>query len=344
MIKTITFILLSLTFIPSYAGEFTGSLTLKHPSYFFGSSSEISGNIDVISDSLSINTFSIYGTAANATIIELLQPGTYTRDHTLASGATISRTGTIPAGNLGAYIVIESNSNSYQVYAAWTVSQDSKIFTNVRLAENTLIGGTLNGSVMSINYALPADAATVSVSIVDGSTHECSQVGGAMVSFNASSTLIGDIQVDRIDWDLDGTFFTSGVNVSKLISLGTHTVTATSTASNGTQDSDTVTVIVRDTTPPLLDILFVDELGNSVTSASAGDVKIEFNATDICDPAPIVTNGSAAPVMNTFDGDIISIDSQSGAVSLPTSAVRVTATARDISGRTSTSSSLLNFE
>jgi len=344
MIKIISFILLSLILTPSYAGEFTGSLTLKHPSYFFGSSSPISGNIDVISDSLTINTFSIYATTANATIIELLQPGTYSRDHTLASGATISRTGTIPAGKLGAYLVIESNSHSYQVFAAWTVSQDSKIFTNVRIPENTLVGGTLNGSVLSINYALPADAATVSVSIVGGSTHECSQPAGTTVTFNASSTLIGDIQVDRIDWDLDGTFFTSGVNASTLIPLGTHTVTATSTASNGMQDSDTVTVIVRDTTPPLLDISFVDELGNSVTSASAGDVKIEFNATDICDPAPIVSNGSAVPVMNTFDGDIISIDSQTGAVRLPTSAVRVTATARDSSGRASTSSSLLNFE
>ncbi len=345
MKKIICICTLMLMSIYAQATELNGKVSIKSPGYFFGSSSAVSASMDVAANTFTMSGFSIYGIDATATT-ELLQPGTYTRSYVLSStGETITRTGTIPADSIGIYMVISSGTDEYQAFVAWKISgTDTTTLSNISLPENKLIGGSLDGAKIAINLESPASSITVTVNVANGNTQECAQTGGTVVTLNATTTLTGIAILDRIDWDLDGTIIAQGASVSPFISLGTHTLTATATTTAGLVNTDTLTLTIQDTTAPSLTISFIDSLGNAVSNAANGDIQLSFTATDICDQAPAVINGSAIPITNVVDGDVISIDGVTGDVRLPTTGVEVRATSIDASGRTSNARSVLSIQ
>ncbi len=336
-----TFILMFISFY-AQATELNGTFAIKSPNYYFGSSSAVSANIDVVGNTFTMGDFKIYGVLATATA-ELLQPGTYTRTYVKSTGEVVTRTATIPSGATGVYLVISTNSNEYQAYIAWSISADGTTYSNIKIPGNTLIGGTLDGANIKVDLQSPPSSISVVINAPGGNTQECNQPGGTIVALDATTTLTGTAIVDRVDWELDGSLIAQGVSISQFIPLGVHTVSATGVTTTGLTDTATMTLTINDTTAPDLTIAFIDEFGNSVTTSS-GNVQISLTATDICDPAPTVINSSATPITNVIDGDVIAIDSLTNNVQLPTTGVEVTANAVDASGRTSFARAILNIQ
>ena len=94
---------------------------------------------------------------------------------------------------------------------------------------------------------------------------------------------------------------------------------------------------------PVVDITFIDRNGQEVSSASLGAVEVRLNATDVCDEAPTVS-GTATPVMEVVDGDIIKINRMQDDIHIPTTAIEVRATGRESSGNVSSAMKTLLIE
>lgn len=108
------------------------------------------------------------------------------------------------------------------------------------------------------------------------------------------------------DFDSDGIFDASGVVVTRVYPLGTHTATLKVTDRAGESDTDTVTINVVDTTPP--EILSVTVTPSVLWSPNHKEVPIvvTVQAQDIGDAAPlasIVGITSNEPVNGLGDGD-----------------------------------------
>ena len=107
---------------------------------------------------------------------------------------------------------------------------------------------------------------------------------------------------------------------------------------------DSIPVTVRDTTPPNLDVAFINKAGDPITSiGSKGRVMTRISPSDICDPSP-VTEGTAVPVFGVADGDTIRIKpGKISAVKLPTTAIELSASATDASGNSATGMAVLSI-
>lgn len=341
--------------LPKYAAAEYITGTINILGGFFPVSTTFSGDIDTLSETIAIDQASILGAPYTTLTSEYLVPGAYTRTHNVTGGGTITRTATIPSGTIGAYFVIKKDGDESQLFNAWTVSADGTTFTNQPISGDTWIGGNYNGRRVVYEFAKtpppPPPPATidVQVSMIAGPDYECSQTGGHTVTgINASVTEYDGAALDFVQWDLDGeiigvgqdttTFAPSGI----FMSLGAHTITATAFAIDGASNSSSVDIQVNDTVAPTLEIQFLDLLGNPVTIASAGDYQVHYVAFDVCD-ASVDVVGSATPVLQVLEGDVIGIIS-SNDVKLPTTAIRVNAVATDDSGRSTSASAILNIQ
>lgn len=327
---------------PAYAQTLeNGFLTVYEG--FFGFSGRLTGNIDTIGGTLQLNPvgFAFYSASFLAT--ELLGPGTYARTHNNTTGGTISRTGTIPAGKTGAYFVISIDGNEYQIFNAWSVSADGLSYKNYNIGTNKAIGGTLNGNRLYTSFSFPAPpppSLDLTVNMVGGLDQECNEAGGSTITANTAVVTDGGAILDRVEWWLDGVYQGDGSSKSLFIPLGGSSIDVIAYATDGvTSDAEVLPVTITDTLQPSLDIFFIDSSGNEVTTVQLGDYAIRFNVSDVCDPFPVVS-GSAKPVMEVFDGDIITINSSIDVV-LPTTAIEVTATAADVSGRSTVAQKVL---
>jgi len=105
-----------------------------------------------------------------------------------------------------------------------------------------------------------------------------------------------------------------------------------------------VTVEVRDTTRPDLEVAFLNRDGEPITSIDAGNrVTTHIVATDVCDSDP-VTEGAAVPVFAVSDGDTIRIQrGNTNTVKLPTTAIELSANAADASGNNATGMAVLSI-
>jgi hypothetical protein len=140
-------------------------------------------------------------------------------------------------------------------------------------------------------------------------------LAGTTVTLDGSgSTDDGRLQPLTYTWYEGGDALGTGVTLSYTFSLGTHTVTLAVDDAEFS-DSDDVTITVIDTTLPTLDVA---DITAEQTSAEGTPVDIPAVATDICDPAPVVTH----------DGLTI----------YPLGETTVTFTATDASGNSTTSS------
>ncbi|MBI5461992.1 MAG: hypothetical protein HY941_07380 [Gammaproteobacteria bacterium] len=332
---------LMFVFLSSHAVQVTG--TLKVTGGYIASSAPVNGAIDIAANTLSIGPSAIFGQATTFLVSELLAPGTHTRSYTTTSGATLTRTATIPTGEVGGYLVIQTYGTWYQVFNAWTVSPDGTTFTPVDFPGNTLIGGPLNGRRANLDFSPPTPTMSLSIDAAGGTVQECTTPDGATVAVSSNVTIVGNTSLDRVDWYLDNVFAGSGTALDLMLPIGMHVIRAEGIASDGvTSDSGQINVEVRDTTSPALEIQFLNNQGQQVTTASLGNYSVHFVVSDACDPAPVVT-ASAKPVMDVSEGDAIVINSVTD-VQLPTTAVEVTATARDANGRSGMASATLMIQ
>ena len=308
----------------------------------------ITGDIDTSNKTMSVDDWQFFGFPVSTANVEILDPGSYTR----AAGDV-----TVPPGHVGAHMEITWNFNTFFVYMIWELDASGTIYTIIDSDTDGTPGHALNngpflGSTVYYEFeSAPAGPAQPNVFLIvnveGGSLQECTGDSKADVTINAMPTLVGGAELDSITWRIDDVFAGMDLSITESLTLGTHVIEATALTTTGQSDSESITVTVRDKTRPVVKVAFIDEHGDEVQSAEHGKFKISIEATDSCDPNPIITSSTATPTTTVSDGDKLFIDEKRG-IRLPVTAVRVTVTARDASGNfsftTSESSKTITLE
>jgi hypothetical protein len=118
-------------------------------------------------------------------------------------------------------------------------------------------------------------------------TVEQESPAGTQVTLNGNAMDDADTELDYV-WSANGTIIGNEANLTCTFSLGTHVLTLNATDDSGNTGTDTVTVIVVDTTPP--------EIMVSVTPDSLWPpnhkyalVEATVTAQDVGDPSPTIT-------------------------------------------------------
>ena len=193
----------------------------------------------------------------------------------------------------------------------------------------------------------PIPKIVVDIIVPAGSTQECSEEGGSNVELATDIRLINGAELSTVEWFIDGVSSGFGETFTPFLDLGAHTIQASATTVQGPTDSDTVDVNIQDTTPPVLDLGFINTLtGEPVTEISSSAVQFvttQMSATDICDPMPLI-QAAVTPVYAVEDGDVILIrpGKFGNKLGLDTTALELRATATDSSNRGTTVSAILH--
>ena len=211
---------------------------------------------------------------------------------------------------------------------------------------HAFFSGPFPGFNMSYDFIIgdPPPGISVSIGIEGGTTQECSETGGSMVSLSATIDVVGGAEPGSIEWFVDGESTGTGETASPFLALGSHTVEALASSITGETGTDSITVLVQDTTPPDLDVAFINQAGEPITTTSAGThVTARILSSDICDPDP-VAEGAASPVFAVNDGDPIKIQSgKINTVELPTTAIELSASTTDASGNRNSGMAVLSI-
>ena len=109
----------------------------------------------------------------------------------------------------------------------------------------------------------------------------------------------------------------------------------------GQSATKSVEILVRDTTRPEIEVAFVNNRGEEVTIADPGKIEIVITATDVFDPAPVVSNGRAVPTFTVESGTLVTINRSLENLNLPVTSLFVDAIARDASGNAITGQNTL---
>lgn len=132
-------------------------------------------------------------------------------------------------------------------------------------------------------------------------TVECTSAGTTSVSLNGSGSSDPDGDTLTYSWSATGVVFDnpSSPTPTGSFPIGTHTVTLT--VSDGiSQDSDTVSITVQDTTPPLIScpiditVECTGDLGVQADDPQLAPFFSGVSATDTCDTTPTITNDAPA--------------------------------------------------
>ena len=304
------------------------------------SPSPITGDAVFSLNQLTIDDFLLYNRNTTVTVMQILNPG----DHTVTTSSG-DLTVTVAPGQVGAQMEVQGFFTPYVIVNVWSINQNGNLveYTSIDVDGDGIVGmklisGQFNSFNMVFDFTTDAPAGNVTIAITPsgGATHECTAIGGDIVTVNSDVLVVDGGVLDTVFWKVDGIDVATGDTLTEFITLGSHTISATALLTSGVTTSDTFTLTVEDTQAPIPSIIFVDELGNPVTSKSDGYVDIQLSATDICDDTPGISNGSAVPVMNVVNGDRITIINQNNQVIIPTQAVAVSVTASDASGNQST--------
>lgn len=309
----------------------------------------ITGDLDSAGNTLQVDPFEFFGTAFNTTSIELLGAGTYTRNDPNSAALTA----TVSPGQLGAYLEFQWGFNNLGTFMVWDVSPTGtgNVYTTADSDGDGIPGHAFaSGAFVGFNMVYdfytgdPPPSVEVSINIPGGTTQECNTTDGSNVSLAATVNLGEGTSLGSIDWIIDGASAGSGATVSTFLALGSHSIEVTATATTGESGSAAATLTVQDTTPPDLDVAFLDRAGAAVTAAPGGSrVTTQITATDICDPAP-QTGGTLTPVFAVADGDTIRVRSgRVNTVNLPVTALELTGNASDASGNTASEISVLSI-
>lgn len=188
---------------------------------------------------------------------------------------------------------------------------------------------------------------TISLSVAGGSIQECSVTGGSNVTISVDTTIPPGDTLDSIIWSVDGSAVTGGNSINEFLSLGSHTIDATLTTTNGLIASDSVDVLVQDTTKPVLSLGFRDsltgELITSILHSRVHFVAIDLLVNDVCDAEP-VSQGALMPLMEVVHADVIKIFGNTGEVEMPITAIQLTGTASDASGNNVSGQAVLSVK
>lgn len=351
--RIILFIVLAIFWPHSaYAAPFAGEVGFFDPggANIFSPPHPIAGDLDIGAGTMVVDPFEFLGSLWFTSSVELLDEGMHTRPDGLGGSIDV----TVEAGQLGAYMVYDWSVNTIPGFMVWDVATTSTggVYTAADSDGDGIPGDAFKGAPAFTGFTIaydfivgdpPPDVA-VTISVEGGAVQECSAVGGSPVSLTAELEFVGGAQPVMVDWYLDGESIGSGESVAPFVALGVHSVEVQVSTVSGESDSDSVSIEVRDTTPPDLDVAFVNRAGERVTETSGRyRAWASIVPTDICDPDP-VAEGAAVPVFAVDDGDVIRI--RGGRVSdvrLPVTALELSATARDASGNSASGMAVLSI-
>ena len=348
-VHLLTALLLLLWFNSAFATALTGKAIVLDPSGFEIASLPINGDLDTTSNTMTVEPFIFFGQPLSTTNVELLGEGTYTRTDDFG-GTT---TATVKPGQLGGYITLEWNLNSFATFMIWDIvtSSNGGSYTAIDsdgdgIQGHAQVSGPFTGAIFFYSFTAgepPPDIGVV-LSVTGGNTQECSETGGSTVELTATVTLVGGAELGSIDWFVNNESAGSGETIRPFLALGSQTVEVFATAVTGESGNDSVIVEVKDTTAPDLEVAFLNQAGNVVTSISAGNhVVAHLAPTDICDPAP-TAEGTAVPVFEVADGDVIKLQGgKVNTVELPTTAIELSGIATDASGNSRSGMAVLSI-
>jgi hypothetical protein len=300
---------------------------------------------------MTVNPFIFFGMDLTTDSVELLGTGTHTRTDNFG-GTT---TATVGPGQLGGYVLMSWGGNTGMgTFMVWdiTPSSDGGNYTAIDSdgdgsPGHAFVAGPFIGATLVYQFTVgePPPGISVTASVSGGNIQECSETGGSTVDISATVTLIGGTQLGGIDWYINGENAGNGTIISPFIELGgTHSVDVVATTLTGESNTSSTSVTVGDTTAPELEIGFVNNTGQFVTSISAGNhVAAHIKPVDVCDPAP-VAEGAAVPVFEVADGDIIKLQGgKVNTVELPTTSIELSGKATDASGNSKSGMSVLSI-
>lgn len=347
--KSIFFALLVFLFLArnAYSANLAGDLIIYDQTGFpIITNVPITGIVDLDNDVLIIDDFMFFGLIAETHVLEILPPGSYTRVH---NGVTVEAT--IDPGHVGAYMIIAWGIEEIPMFMGWEVTSSNTVFDPVDVDGDGIPGMMmLSGPFFGLSavYEFTAEPTGPGVRLVlsveGGNLQECASFEGTEVTINAIPQLFGGATLESISWTVDGEDAGTGILINQTLSLGEHVVEAVATTTTGETGTASITVTIRDTTRPGLQISFIDNHGQVVDVAGPGPVKISMTATDICDPEPVISNGTATPTSGVADGDVLHINASNSNLKLPTTRLRVDATATDASGNSASASAVLSLE
>ena len=349
MRKHITALLFSLSVVFSSASQaFTvgGTASIYDPGGVLFFLNPISAEVDLGTNTVTVDPFLFFGSAVNTQPFQLLGEGVHTRP----IGSI-----TVGPGQLGAYVTVEWNVNTFSTFMVWDaavatdgislipVDSDGDGTPGQQFVEGPFPGFTLIYELISPDLLPPG--VDVAIDVEGGDTSRaCSEPGGTSVTMTANAVLRGGAELLAIEWFLDDTSVGTGEMLTQLIPVGTHTVKAVASTTTGQSDQDSVTFNVFDFTAPDVSIGFIDaRSGDQITGIA--DNRTQYvtpvvTAADLCDAEPDVT-AVASPVFAIAPGSQIMIQGNRGSVQMPASGLEVRATATDDAGNSRTETAVL---
>jgi hypothetical protein len=169
----------------------------------------------------------------------------------------------------------------------------------------------------------------------------CNAAGGSDVGF-AAVPFPSDLEIVEFRWSLDGQSIEDGSQILQFVALGEHLVEVEADTVTGETLRASATVRIVDTRAPDIHAAFVDSrTGHTLTwidSKRLVRLRIEIEAVDVCDPAPVVRSLLGIPAE---DGDILWVFKGRRAVGLEVGDAELMVTAEDGSGNVSSSSAAL---
>ena len=307
----------------------------------------ITGDLDTANSSMTVDPFIFLGLQWFTQSVELLGTGTFTRPD--GFGGSISAT--VNPGQLGAYMTFEWGINVIPNFMIWDVnsSANGSSYTTADsdgdgIPGHAFVVGPFVGFSILYDFIVgdPPPGISVSIGIEGGTTQECSEAGGSIVSLSATIDVVGGAEPGSVEWFVDGESSGTGETATPFLALGPHTVEALASSTTGETGTDSITVLVQDTTPPDLDVAFIDRAGEPITTAGAGTrVTTRILPSDICDPDP-VAEGTVSPVFAVNDGDLIKVQSEK-IKDLPTTAIELSASTTDASGNSNSGMAVLSI-
>lgn len=178
------------------------------------------------------------------------------------------------------------------------------------------------------------------ISVTGGTSQECATIGGTPVTATASTTLPNGDSIASISWTLNGVVVGTGESLDAFLELGTNTITASLLTTLGQTASDSLTVIIHDTTDPVVTAGFFDrKTGAPLAQTDKTEkVVVRYSAEDVCDIDPSVkaTLGTAVQ-----DGQTIKVSEDGKLVITGVSSLDLVVTAQDASGNVTIESATL---
>lgn len=326
----------------------SGTASLYDPSGqdIMGIPTPVTGEYDTDTQQITIDPWIFFGLPVNSHA-QILPPGNY-----LFPGVSPINVG---SGQLGGIFTTEWAASVIPHGIVWDVishpggqhfepvDSDGDGIPGQRMISGPFPGFTF---VYEFDVGEPSPDIDVAINVAGGTNQQCNDVGGNHIEFTATVNLSGGAEIASIDWMVDGEPAGSGMSITPFISLGSHSVSVTANGISGIYDTASTSIQVVDTQNPSLSIEFVDSrTGQTMTSVDGSNVtfvEVRLNGSDVCD-SNVDTSGVAKPVFDISDGEVIKIQGNKGKVTMPTSAIEITATAIDDSGNKQLDQAILSI-